>query len=151
MLAREDAPGDKRLVAYSRGAGCGSSRSPRRCAGTLRRPLPDYMVPAAFVRLDALPLTANGKVDRRRCRPRTGAAMRRAAYARRPARSRDASPRIWAEVLGVERVGLHDNFFELGGHSLLAVRLLSRTRAVFKTNLPLSTIFHSPTIAAVAQ
>ena len=91
--------------------------------------LPEYMVPAAFVRLEALPLTANGKVDRKALpAPGRRRVRRRAATRRRVGEMEQALAEIWAEVLGVERVGRHDHFFELGGHSLLAVRVISQVR-----------------------
>jgi hypothetical protein len=109
------------------------------------------MVPAAYVVLDRLPLTANGKLDREALPAPDSGAFAVRGYEPPVGETEERLSRIWADVLKVERVGRRDNFFEIGGHSLLAVRLLSMTRAVFKTNLPLSTIFHSPTIAAVAE
>ena len=150
VLAREDAPGDKRLVAYI----TARPDTPPPEAETLRAhlatSLPDYMVPAAYVPLEVLPLTANGKLDRNALpAPESSAFGSRLRAAGR--RDRRASGPDWADVLKLERVGRHDNFFDLGGHSLLAIRLLSRTGATFKTDLPLSTVFHSPTVAALAE
>jgi acyl carrier protein len=118
---------------------------------SLEEKLPEYMVPSAIVILDALPLTSNGKVDRK--------ALPFPAADRSDLEEEYAAPRtpieelladIWCEVLGVERVGLHDNFFELGGHSLLATRLVSQIRRAFSIELPLRTIFEMPTIARLA-
>ena len=128
VLAREDTSGDRRLVAY-----CvphhGYIPDIHELRSFLQTKLPDYMVPAAFVVLDALPLTPNGKVDRQ--------ALPAPDQARPPLFEAFVAPRtpieellvgIWASVLRVESVGIHDNFFALGGHSLLAVQVMSRLR-----------------------
>ncbi|HSF41809.1 MAG TPA: amino acid adenylation domain-containing protein [Thermoanaerobaculia bacterium] len=121
----------------------------------LRDRLPDYMVPAEFVFLDALPLTANGKLDRRALPepagepgPSNAAKAAESAGLRTPAEELIAG--IWAGLLDRERVGRDDDFFELGGHSLLAARLVSRLRAAFGVELPLETVFKEPTVAALA-
>ena len=130
-MVREDVPGDKRLVAYVV-AKAGARWTRRRCAGSLRQRLPEYMVPSAFVVLDALPLTPNGKVDRKALpAPEAQSAqgrVRGAAHADGGAAG-GASGR---EVLRVERVGVQDDFFELGGHSLLATQVVSRLRAALR-------------------
>ena len=114
----------------------------------LEQKLPEYMIPSAFVVLEALPLTANGKIDRR------------ALPLPDIATGIDTAPRslletqlvdIWAHLLSLKRVGIHDNFFELGGHSLLATQLVSRIRDAFGIELPLRYLFESPTIAQLAQ
>ncbi|MEW5925955.1 MAG: amino acid adenylation domain-containing protein [Gemmatimonadota bacterium] len=145
VVVREDGPGEKRLVAYVVGrAGADELRA------HLRGSLPDYMVPAAFVMLDSLPLTPNGKLDR-------GAlpAPDRAADADRYVEPRTAAEEvvagIWAEVLGLETVGVEDDFFALGGHSLLATRVVSRVREAFGTELPLRALFEAPTVAGLAE
>ncbi|HEU4880807.1 MAG TPA: condensation domain-containing protein, partial [Longimicrobium sp.] len=114
-----------------------------------RARLPEYMVPSAFVVLEAFPVTANGKVDRGAL-PAPDALGSRGTYVppRTPAEERMAG--IWGEVLGVERVGSEDNFFELGGHSLLATQLVSRVREAFRTELPLRAVFEAPTLAELA-
>ncbi|HST62687.1 MAG TPA: condensation domain-containing protein, partial [Longimicrobium sp.] len=114
-----------------------------------RARLPEYMVPGAFVVLEAFPVTANGKVDRAAL-PAPDTPGSRGTYVapRTPAEERMAG--IWAEVLGVERVGGEDNFFELGGHSLLATQLVSRVREAFRTELPLRAVFEAPTLAELA-
>jgi amino acid adenylation domain-containing protein len=149
VVAREDAPGDKRLVAYvvprDGEAELGGLR------GYLQEKLPEYMVPSAFVPLERLPLTPNGKLDRRalpapdqaRTDPGTGYAAPRTALEEQLAA-------IWADLLGVKRVGIHDNFFELGGHSLLAVRMLARVEESFGTKLPPAAVFRQPTVAQFA-
>src|SRR6202021_4071787 len=90
--------------------------------------LPDYMVPAAYVVLDALPLTANGKLDRRALPAPDGSAFASRAYEPPMGEVEESLANIWCEVLAIERVGRHDNFFELGGHSLLVVRVIERMR-----------------------
>ena len=127
VLAREDQPGDKRLVAYVAGRE-GTTPAAGELRAALQAHLPDYMLPSAFVTLDALPLTANGKVDRKALpAPDLGALQAHRYVAPRTA-TEAALCRIWAQTLGLERVGVEDNFFELGGHSLLAVQVISRIR-----------------------
>jgi len=111
--------------------------------------LPDYMVPSAFVPLDALPLTRNGKVDRRAL-PDPALSASAAAYTPPRTATEVALAAIWAELLQADRVGAEDGFFTLGGHSLLAMRVLSRVREAFGVELPLRGIFESPTLAALA-
>ncbi|WP_341809873.1 phosphopantetheine-binding protein, partial [Paraburkholderia tropica] len=108
------------------------------------------MVPAAFVVLDALPLTPNGKVDRRALPEPDDEAFAQAEYEAPQGETEQTIAALWAELLGVERVGRHDNFFALGGHSLLATQLMSRVRARFGVELPLRELFEAPTIAGFA-
>jgi acyl carrier protein len=146
VLAREDAPGDKRLVAYYVGAEGAEAEA---LHAHLSKRLPEYMVPAAYVRLEALPLTPNGKVDRRALpAPELASAEERYVAPRTPVEEVLAG--IWAEVLRLERVGVEESFFELGGHSLLATRAVSRVREAFGVELPLRAIFESPTVAGLA-
>src|SRR5262249_40430762 len=119
----------------------------------LQERLPDYLVPSALIMLEELPLTPNGKVDRRalpapdRYRPEL-----ETQYAAPRTQSEEVVARIWAEVLGLERVGIHDQFFaELGGHSLLATQLISRVRDAFQVELPLRAIFEKPTVAGLTS
>ncbi len=150
VLAREDQPGDKRLAAYLVPGG-GNPIIPSELRAFLKQRLPEYMIPSVFVLLYALPLTPNGKVDRRALpapdqdRPdlATGYVPPRDAVEEQLAA-------IWAEVLGLERVGIHDNFFELGGHSLLATRVIARANSVLDVDLALRRMFETPTIAALA-
>lgn len=141
---------DKRLVAY---VVCG--HEPARISGLrdfLVKKLPDYMIPSAFVFLDALPLTPSGKLDRKALpapddsRPDLD---NRFVAPRTPAERSIA--KIWAEVLKLEKVGIHDNFFYLGGHSLLATQVISRLRDAFRIHLPLRSLFESPTVAGLAE
>jgi acyl carrier protein len=118
----------------------------------LQTKLPDHMVPATFVMLEQLPLTPNGKLDRR--------ALAATDMSRPTIEAPDVVPRtpteeeltsVWAQLLGIERVGAVDNFFELGGHSLLAVWVVSRIRDTFQVELPLRAVFETPTVAGLAQ
>ncbi|QNM97394.1 non-ribosomal peptide synthetase [Chitinimonas koreensis] len=145
VLAREDAvPGDLRLVAYFTGAATAEALR-RHAAGQL----PPYMAPAAYVRLDAFPLTPNGKLDRRALPAPDGAAYARRDHAAPQGETETALAALWAELLGLDRVGRHDNFFELGGHSLLAVSLIARMR---QAGLPadVQALFTAPTLAELA-
>lgn len=151
VTVREDgAQGGERLVAHV------VSRQPaqpsvRELRAHLGERLPDYMIPSAFVMLNAMPLTPNGKVDRR--------ALPAPEYANLELESAFVAPRtpaeeevaaVWARVLGHERVGIHDNFFELGGHSLLAIQLVSQLSEIFQIELPLISLFEAPTVAELA-
>ncbi|ATL28461.1 Siderophore biosynthesis non-ribosomal peptide synthetase modules, Bacillibactin synthetase component F [Streptomyces formicae] len=145
VVAREDRPGDKRLVAYVVPSTPGASVDTGQVRQYVGELLPEFMVPAAVVPLAELPLTAHRKVDRR--------ALPAPEYveARRVRGPRDAREEvlcaIFAEVLGVERVGIDDSFFELGGHSLHATRVISRIRAVFGIEVPPRAMFEAPTVA----
>jgi amino acid adenylation domain-containing protein len=152
VLAREDAPGDVRLVAYIVPRDAEQGVSAEALRGHLRGKLPEYMVPSAFVVLDALPLSPNGKLDRHALpdpeHDRPGSDDSYVAP-RNPVE--EVVAKIWAEVLGVERVGVHDNFFDLGGHSLLATQALSHIRQAFPVDIPLRRLFEEPTVATLAQ
>ena len=150
VLVREDSPGDKRLVAYVVPALDGSPPSALEVRDFIKKKLPEYMVPSAFVALPALPLTASGKVDRKALPAPEGALAAGTEYIapRNDTEQRLAS--LWSEVLRVERVGIHDNFFALGGHSLLATQVVSRLRSTFAVELPLQDFFEAPTVAELA-
>ncbi|MEW5929568.1 MAG: non-ribosomal peptide synthase/polyketide synthase, partial [Gemmatimonadota bacterium] len=143
VIVREDVPGEQRLVAYVVGeAGADALRE------RLRRSLPEYMVPAAVVPLEALPLTPNGKLDREALPAPEWSGGATGAAPRTPAEEVLAG--IVADVLRVERVGAEDDFFALGGHSLLATRVVSRVRQAFGVELPLRALFEAPTVAGLA-
>ncbi|MBW4546343.1 MAG: amino acid adenylation domain-containing protein [Symplocastrum torsivum CPER-KK1] len=151
VIDQEYGPGDKRLVAY-----VVPSQEQVLPASELRRylkqKLPDHMVPSAFVLLEALPLTPNGKVDRRALPvpdPTRSDLEEDFVAPHTPVEKMLAE--IWAEVLGIERVGIHNKFLELGGHSLLAIRIVSRLRDTLKVELPISSLFASPTVAELAK
>ena len=117
----------------------------------LARRLPEYMVPSAFVALDALPLTPNGKVDRRAL-PAPGAeAFASRGYQAPEGETEAALAEIWRELLGVDRVGRHDHFFQLGGHSLLATRLVSRINREMGVELAPGDVFEHPELSLLAQ
>jgi amino acid adenylation domain-containing protein/thioester reductase-like protein len=146
VLAREDTPGEKRLVAYV----AGEAVEAETLRAHLGERLPAYMVPAAFVALDRLPLTPNGKLDRKALpAPEWGAPAERYVAPRTPLE--EALCGAWAEVLGVERVGMNDDFFELGGHSMLAPKLVFRLRDVLGIEVPLGILFRAPTVAELAH
>ncbi|MEW5928157.1 MAG: non-ribosomal peptide synthase/polyketide synthase [Gemmatimonadota bacterium] len=148
VLAREDAPGDRRLVAYVVAAEGGAAPTAAELRAGLRQRLPEHMVPGAFVLLESIPLTANGKVDRRALpAPERGSA---GAYAAPRTATEGVLAGIWAEVLRTERVGVLDNFFELGGHSLLATQVVSRVWEAFGVEVPLKALFEVPTVAGLA-
>ena len=149
VLAREDSPGEKRLVAYVV-AQEEPAPSVSELRGFLKEHLPEYMVPSAFVGLPALPLTPNGKVDRRALPAPEG---RRVAegYVPPGTPTEELLAGIWGEMLQVEGIGRHDNFFELGGHSLVAMRVIARLSQVFPVKLPIHTLFAGPTVAELAE
>jgi acyl carrier protein len=151
VLARQDSPGDLRLVAYLVPSGQ-ADVSAAELRDFLKGKLPEYMVPSAFVVLDTLPLSPNGKVDRKALpAPDTARSGADDSYVPPRGPVEEAVAGVWAEVLGVERVGAQDNFFELGGHSLLATQVLSRLRQVFPIDLPLRRLFEEPTVANLAR
>ncbi|HEX6373940.1 MAG TPA: amino acid adenylation domain-containing protein [Longimicrobium sp.] len=148
VVAREDVPGEKRLVAYVVGDETADAEVLR---AHLSERLPAHMVPAAFARLDAFPLTRNGKLDRRALPSSDGDAFARRGYEAPVGETEQALAGIWAEVLGVERVGRGDSFFALGGHSLLAVQVISRLRQVLGVEVALGELFARPVLADLAR
>jgi aryl carrier-like protein len=144
VVAREDTPGEKRLVAYYT-AGGAEFPEVESLRGHLQQRLPQYMVPAAFVRLEGLPLTPNGKLDRKGLPAPEEDAYARGVYEAPQGEIEQTLAAIWAQLLGVERVGRQDNFFELGGHSLLAVQLIERMRQK-GLRADVRALFNAPTL-----
>ncbi|HEU0079576.1 MAG TPA: AMP-binding protein, partial [Longimicrobiaceae bacterium] len=150
VVVREDAPGDRRLAASLVGAAGETVPGGAELRAFLSARLPEYMVPAAFVAMDALPLTPSGKIHRRALRAPDASAVDAGYVApRTPTEARVAE--VFGAVLHRERVGAHDGFFALGGHSLLATRVVSRGRDAVGVELPLRTLFEAPTVAGVAE
>jgi amino acid adenylation domain-containing protein len=152
VVAREDGDGEKRLVGY---AVAREETDAGELAAILRTHLagilPEYMVPVAFVQLEALPLTPNGKLDRKALPEPEGEAYAQHGYEEPQGEIEEQLARMWQELLGVERVGRQDRFFELGGHSLLAMRLVARVRQVLGVELPVTTLFARPQLAQLAE
>ncbi|UNO44069.1 non-ribosomal peptide synthetase [Streptomyces sp. MST-110588] len=149
VLARDDHGGSKRLVAYAVPEAGSQAPAPEELKEFIGRSLPSYMVPSAVIVLDAFPLTPNGKVDRRALpSPDDAAGTREYVAPRNPGEELVAD--IWADVLGVEKVGVTDNFFDLGGDSILSIQVISRVREIFMIDLPARTLFDNPTVADLA-
>ncbi|MBV8100056.1 MAG: amino acid adenylation domain-containing protein, partial [Verrucomicrobia bacterium] len=159
VIAREDVPGDKRLVAYFTTIGLASEAALHEnqdqaalisaLRAELSTHLPDYMVPSAFVKLDALPLTVSGKLDRKALPAPDVNALLKRTYEAPEGNIEQALAVIWADLLGLEQVGRNDHFFELGGHSLLAIELMERVRRLGLI-LEVRDLFTAPTLAALA-
>jgi len=162
VMAREDEPGVKQLVAYVVNKHYAAltteeKKNPEikstlisRYREELSKRLPEYMVPAHFVLLNVLPLSPNGKVDRKSLPAPDQGDFQRAVYLAPEGKTETILAGIWAEVLKVDPVGRHDNFFELGGHSLLATQVASRVRMAFRVKLPVQALFETPTIEGAA-
>lgn len=162
VVAREDIPGDKRLVAYvypaaTEDGGADSSQelvhSPAGWAAVLRTHLasrlPEYMIPKAFVKLDTVPMTPNGKLDRKALPAPDWDAYVRRTYEEPQGEVEKALATLWQEILGIERVGRHDHFFELGGHSVMAVKFVDRLRRL-NFQVDMRTIFATPILSEIA-
>ncbi len=146
-IVREDRPGDKRLVAYVI-ANNGGDIDPAQLRDYLKEKLPDYMIPSAFVDLEKMPMTPNGKVDRKQLpEPDWNTLHLANDYVEPEGLIEEMVAEVWQTVLGLDRVGLYDNFFDLGGHSLLAIQVISRLRHDYSIELMVHTLFEAPTIA----
>ena len=171
VVVRKDSPGDKRLVAYyvvaiapglvpngdlddsfkTQDSAISRELVPQ-LRNFLKERLPEYMVPSAFMLLEALPIAPSGKVDRKALpAPDLSQLQPEGTFVTPSTPVEEVLAGIWAEVLGLEKVGVRDNFFELGGHSLLATRVISQVRQVFKLEIPLRRLFESPTVAELAK
>jgi hypothetical protein len=158
VVAREDISGEKRLIAYYTVAATvdeehqgESSTGVEQLRAHLAAKLPDYMMPAAYVRMEKLPLTANGKLDRKTLPLPERSVNAERGYEPPLGEIETKLAAIWTEVLKLDRVGRHDNFFELGGHSLLAMRIVVRTRAIFRVAIQVRMLFEKPTIRAFGE
>jgi nonribosomal peptide synthetase DhbF len=150
VIAQADPSGDNRLVAYVVPVP-GADVDPAALRRHLGQALPDYMVPAIFVKLDAMPLTPAGKLDRRALPAPERQDSTNADYAPPRTPTEVTLARLWQETFGLDRIGIHDSFFELGGNSLQVTQLVAKLRRVFAVDLPLGTIFEVSTIAGLAE
>jgi amino acid adenylation domain-containing protein len=150
VLAREERAGEKRLVAYYTPS-TERELSSSDLRAFLGERLPEYMVPAVYVRLDEMPLSPNGKLDRKALPAPDAGAVAAPAYEPPQGEHEQTLAAICQELLQVERVGRHDGFFELGGHSLLATQLIAKIRSQLDVDLPLRTVFERPSVAELAQ
>jgi amino acid adenylation domain-containing protein len=148
---REDTPGDKRLIAYLVAAFPASKPAADDLRRHLQTRLPDYMIPATFVTLDAIPLTPNGKIDRRSLPAPAALPREGGSFAAPRTLTERVLAGIWADLLGLDRVGIDEDFFALGGHSMLAVRVFGRIQERFGKSLPIATLFQAPTIEKLAD
>ncbi|HEU5227254.1 MAG TPA: phosphopantetheine-binding protein, partial [Ktedonobacteraceae bacterium] len=150
VIADEDTPGEKRLIAYV----VPEPELPFSLIQLdqhLRTRLPQYMLPARIIKLEQLPRSPNGKIDRRALpAPDTSDRIDEATYVAPGTPLEELIAETWSQVLGIERVGIFDNFFELGGHSLLMTSIYSRIRTIFKVELPLRDLYKAPTVAELA-
>jgi amino acid adenylation domain-containing protein len=151
VLVREDAPGDKRMVAYAV-AEQGEALEVSDMRRFLQARLPEHMIPSSFVVLDCMPLTPNGKLDRKALpAPDQARPNLESEYVAPRSLTEELLANTWAQVLGINNVGVHDNFFDLGGHSLLATQVMSRVRETFQVEMPLKQLFESPTVTELAH
>ena len=149
VVAREDEPGEKRLVAY---VVAGKEIETQELQDSLKQNLPEYMIPADFVMLKSMPLTPNGKVDRRALpAPAKDRLRSKHDYVAPRTATESLLAQIWSEILGLDRISVEDNFFTLGGHSLQATRVVARMRDAFKMDVPLPLLFQATTIAKLAE
>ncbi len=149
VIATEDIPANKRLVAYV--VSSDASLHHKELREFLKQKLPEYMIPSAFVWLESIPLTVNGKINYKALPEFDGAITPENTYVAPRTPNQEIIANIFASVLQIETVGIHDNFFELGGHSLLAIQVISRLRQVLQINMPIRALFEAPTVASFAD
>ncbi len=149
VLAREDQPGDKRLVAYIT-ASLVKELDIVEIREYLKAKLPDYMIPSAFVVFKKMPLTANGKIDRKKLPSPERSGLEKKYVAPRSEVEKQLA-KIWSEVLGVEKISIHDNFFDLGGHSLLIIKVRKRLREISKKDIKVTDLFQYPTVRLLSE
>jgi amino acid adenylation domain-containing protein len=150
VVAREDTPGDKRVVAYFVAVG-GKAPTTAELRSFMKKKLPEYMLPSVFAMLKSMPLTPNGKVDRRALPAPAEADLAPQGEFAAPTDAVEAKlVKIWENLLNVRPIGIRDNYFELGGHSLVAVRLMNQIEEAFGKNLPIATMLQAPTIEQLA-
>lgn len=151
VIAREDEPGDKKLVAYIVLIS-GTTTTPEVIKEQLRKKLPEYMIPSAFVILDEMPLTVNGKIDRKALPvPGKISSGKMDSYEEPKTGVEEVLANIWCSVLGLEKVGRMDNFFELGGHSIIGVKMFNEVEKQLGVRIQLSVIFRASTIEELAR
>ncbi|MBF9000412.1 non-ribosomal peptide synthetase [Vibrio nitrifigilis] len=148
VVAQEDVNGQPQLVAYYT---LTKAVNVEQLIEFVSQPLADYMVPAAMVALDTMPLTQNGKVDRKALPAPNASAFVSTQYVEPKGENEQRLASIWQQLIGIEKISRNDNFFQIGGHSLLAARLISRLRSEFGTELSLAQIFNHPTLKAMAK
>ena len=148
VIAREEQPGNQYLVAYVVPS---QEITTSELRDFLKQKLPEYMIPTAFVLLESIPLTPNGKVDRRALPAPDFQLGLNANFVAPYTPTQEILAKLWAEVLNLKQVGIYDNFFEIGGHSLLATQVISRLRSLFEVELPLRRLFESPTVAELSE
>lgn len=152
VIAREDQPGNKRLVAYVVSSDSAKAATTNELRSFLMQKLPEYMIPSAFITLETLPLSPSGKVDRRALPAPEGLRPKlEAAYVMPQSETERFITQIWQQVLQVDKIGIHDNFFDLGGHSLLAAQIHSKLQEKFDREFSLIDLFQYPTIQTLAQ
>jgi acyl carrier protein len=150
VVARQNESGEDQLVAYC--TSCSPPANTAELRSFLRQKLPEYMIPSAFVILDAMPRTVAGKLDRRGLPdPGNSRPDLDTPYAAPRTPAEIEVEHLWREVLSLDRIGVHDNFFDLGGHSLAATRVVSQVIKKFQLEIPLQSLFRSPTIAQMAE
>ncbi len=148
VVAREDADGDKHLIAY---IAFDTELAPSELRSFLKKSLPDYMIPSFFMHMETLPLTPNGKIDRKSLPDVDGSISRGVDYVAPRNEIEEKLVRIWQEVLVVEKIGIHDNFFELGGHSLKAVTMISKIYNLYDYQLQLGTLYENATVSEIVE